>query len=234
MEELQELISRFEIVANQLEKITGNPKKEEGWENVFDCRNIRIDLTEEEKLADFFLGLFPDIDSADDLADELSAYFEDLQANAKARLSRIKDKDAEAEIVATSKVEAVSLFRKRKLNDRDLVKAVVDFCEYFADNAQTLAKDLLKLKRVLISKVEEKVGEAVKKEIDRSKKEISTSPLSMLEREQFNTYRRFANERGAFFAAHTFTDQYESNRNDIQRRCDEVEQLAEELNEESG
>ena len=183
MEDLQELIGRFKIVIDQLEKTTDDTKKEEGWENVFDRRNIIIDLNEEEKIADFFLGLFPDIDSADDLADELSAYFEYLQVDAKARLSRIKDKDAEAEIVATSKIEAVSLFRKRKLNNKDLVKAVVGFCEYFADNVQTLSKDLLKLKKVLISKVEERVNEAVKREIDRYKKEISTSPLSMLERE---------------------------------------------------
>lgn len=83
-----------------------------------------IELNEDEKIANFFLGIFPKINDPNDLALELSTFFEDLQVHAKAKGN----------------------------------KQIIDFCNFFADNSDQLAEDLLQAK-VIISK---KVRDAVK------------------------------------------------------------------------
>lgn len=45
----------------------------------------KVELTEEELIANFFLGLFPDIDDPEDLSIEISTFLEDLQIHARAK-----------------------------------------------------------------------------------------------------------------------------------------------------
>jgi len=85
------------------------------WEPFVDKDNVKPDLTEEEAIANFFLGFFPDIEDPEDLALELSTFLEDLQVHARAKHNQ----------------------------------QIVDFCDFFADNADQLAIDLLKAKESL-------------------------------------------------------------------------------------
>lgn len=236
---LRELVDKLTSISDKL----GIEEVDKGWEALFNSSNINIDLTEEEKIADFFLGLFPDIDDPEDLAEELTTYLEDLQVNAKARLKSIEKGQASSDLKEVVKeiqypdrqlIEEVFMdignkLKQQTLYDKELVSSVVDFCDYFADNSLQLATDLINAKKHILEKLSKRIKESVAKNIQDAKKEVEKIPLTDVEAEQFETYRKFANEKGAFFASHTFTDQYEREREHIERRCDEVERLGEEI-----
>ena len=82
-------------------------------------QEVNVNLSEDEKIADFFIGLFPKINDPEDLSLEICTFLEDLQVHAKAKNNKV----------------------------------VVDFCNFFADNAEQFAKDLLTLKPTIAEKI---------------------------------------------------------------------------------
>ena len=123
----------------------------------------KIELTEEELVANFFLGLFPDINDPEDLSIEISTFLEDLQVHARAKKNQ----------------------------------QMVDFCNFFADNADQLAEDLLAAKEIIA----QKVRAAYEQESENAEKidEVFEKSGEISPRDQIREARtRFSNGTGVF------------------------------------
>lgn len=137
---------------------------ERSWEPFFEVTAASPDLSEEEVIANFFLGFFPEIDDPDDLAVELSTFFEDLQVHAKAKKNQ----------------------------------QIVNFCNFFADNAEQLAIDLLAAKKSLIENVQKCVNEEVER-AKRLAKTFEEAEEELPEDQIKETQRKFSRFEGEFW-----------------------------------